>query len=131
MSNGLMNLDKFSYLCSYSSFTSTQLPYVYDHAKETNSKINLFWLGIGTDDLLYKTSHDYIEFLRKKGINHMLEFTKGKFGHTWMNAKYFLAQTMPLLFNKEKATAAMSDGGMPLPELKGDEEEFNLSLIHI
>ena len=125
LSNGLMNLDKFSYLCSYSSFTSTQLPYVYDHAKETNSKINLFWLGIGTDDLLYKTSHDYIEFLRKKGINHMLEFTEGKFGHTWMNAKYFLAQTMPLLFNKEKAAEAMAQGGMPLPELKGDEEEFN------
>ncbi|MDE6291752.1 MAG: esterase, partial [Muribaculaceae bacterium] len=47
---GLTNLDKFSYLCSYSSFTSTGLPDVYDNAAATNSKINLFWLGVGTDD---------------------------------------------------------------------------------
>ena len=129
LSNGLMNLDKFSYLCSYSSFTSTELPGVYDHAQETNSKINLFWLGIGTDDMLFKTSHDYIEFLQKKGIRHMLEFTDDKFGHTWMNAKYFLARTMPLLFNKVKAAEAMSQGGMPLPALKGDEVEFNPLLL--
>lgn len=129
LSHGLMNLDKFSYLCSYSSFTSTTLPGVYDNAKDTNSKINLFWLGIGLDDFLYKTSHDYIEFLDQKGIKRMLEFTEGKFGHTWMNAKYFLAQTMPLLFDKEKAAAAMADGGMPLPELKGDEQPFTPSVM--
>jgi len=129
LSHGLMNLDKFSYLCSYSSFTSTALPGVYDNAKDTNSKINLFWLGIGLDDFLYKTSHDYIEFLDQKGINRMLEFTEGKCGHTWMNAKYFLAQTMPLLFDKEKAAAAMADGGMPLPELKGDEQPFTPSVM--
>ena len=33
---GLTNLDKFSYLCSYSSFTSTTLPDVYDNAAATN-----------------------------------------------------------------------------------------------
>lgn len=129
LSCGLMNLDKFSYLCSYSSFTSTTLPGVYDNAKDTNSKINLFWLGIGTDDFLYKTSHDYIEFLDQKGINHMLEFTEGKFGHTWMNAKYFLAKTMPLLFKKEASEAAMAQGGMPLPALKGDEQPFTPSVM--
>ena len=30
--NGLSHLDKFSYLCSYSSFTSTDIPNVYDNA---------------------------------------------------------------------------------------------------
>jgi len=124
LSNGLLNLDKFSYLCSYSSFTSTSLPEVYDNADETNSKIILFWLGIGVDDMLYRTSHDYIEFLDKKGINHTLEFTEGKFGHTWMNARYFLDKTMPLLFNRQASAEAMADGGMALPELKGDEEPF-------
>lgn len=129
LSNGLLNLDKFSYLCSYSSFTSTTLPKVYDNAKDTNSKINLFWLGIGTDDFLYKTSHDYIEHLDQKGINRMLEFTEGMFGHTWMNAKYFLGKTMPLLFKKEASAAAMADKGMPLPELKGDEQPFTPSVM--
>ena len=37
LSNGLHNLDKFAYLCSYSSFTSTQIPNVYDNAKETTN----------------------------------------------------------------------------------------------
>lgn len=124
LSCGLMNLDKFSYLCSYSSFTSTMLPGVYDNPDETNGKINLFWLGIGLDDFLYKTSHDYIEFLDSKGIDRTLEFTEGKFGHTWMNAKYFLSQTLPLLFRKEAAAEAMADRGMELPVLKGDEVAF-------
>ena len=124
LSNGLMNLDKFSYLCSYSSFTSTDLPGVYDNAKDTNSKINLFWLGIGIDDMLYRSSHDYIEFLDKKGINRTLFFTEGKFGHTWMNAKCFLNETLPLLFNKEASAAAMADRGVALPVLKGNEEPF-------
>ena len=30
------------------------------------------------------------------------------FGHTWMNARYFLSQTFPLLFNKEASAEAMS-----------------------
>ncbi|MCQ2204056.1 MAG: hypothetical protein MJZ15_06400 [Bacteroidales bacterium] len=124
LSNGLMNLDKFSYLCSYSSFTTTMLPGVYDNAQETNEKINLFWLGIGKDDFLYKTSHDYLEFLDQKGINHVMEFTEGKFGHTWMNAKYFLSHTMPMLFNKEKSAEIMKNGIEEMPELKGDEQPF-------
>ena len=66
--NGLTHLDKFSYLCSYSSFTSTDIPNVYDNADDTNSKIHLFWLGVGTDDFLYGTARDYMEFLDKKGI---------------------------------------------------------------
>ena len=88
--NGLSNLDKFSYLCSYSSFTSTDIPGVYDNAQDTNSKINLFWLGVGTDDFLYGNARDYMEFLDKHGINSVKEYTNDKFGHTWMNAKYFL-----------------------------------------
>jgi len=124
LSNGLLNLDKFSYLCSYSSFTSTNLPKVYDNAKSTNAKINLFWLGIGTDDFLFKTSHDYLEFLDQKGINHCMEFTTGKFGHTWMNAKYFLSHTLPLLFNKEASANVMQNGIEPMAPLKGDEKPF-------
>ena len=50
--NGLSHLDKFSYLCSYSSFTSTEIPNVYDKAADTNKKMPLFWLGVGTDDFL-------------------------------------------------------------------------------
>lgn len=128
LANGLIHLDKFSYLCSYSSFTSTTLPEVYDNAADTNSKIHLFWLGIGTDDFLYGTSRDYLEFLDNKGIRSVKEFTTGKFGHTWMNAKYFLGRTLPMLFNPEASEAAMQQG-TPAPAATGQEEPFTPSVM--
>ncbi len=121
--NGLTNLDKFSYLCSYSSFTSTDIPDVYDNAAELNKKIHLFWLGVGTDDFLYGNARDYMEFLDKKGIHSVKEFTTDKFGHTWMNAKYFLYKTLPLLFNKKAAEEAMK-AGQPAPAATGQEQQF-------
>lgn len=123
LSNGLHNLDKFSYLCSYSSFTSTDIPGVYDNAKETNKKINLFWLGVGTDDFLFGNARDYSEFLDKKGIKCVKEYTHDKFGHTWMNAKYFLSKTLPLLFNKEASQAAMK-AAKPTLKKTGKEQQF-------
>ena len=128
LANGLLNLDKFSYLCSYSSFTSTDLPKVYDNATDTNSKIHLFWLGVGTDDFLYGNARDYMEFLDKKGIRSVKEFTSDKFGHTWMNAKYFLSQTLPLLFKPEAAEAAMKKG-KPAPAATGKEPQFTAGVM--
>jgi enterochelin esterase-like enzyme len=121
--NGLTNLDKFSYLCSYSSFTSTDIPDVYDKAGDTNKKLHLFWLGVGTDDFLYGNARDYMQFLDDKGIQSVKEFTTDKFGHTWMNAKYFLAKTLPLLFNKKAAEMAMK-AGQPAPAKTGQEQQF-------
>ena len=126
--NGLTNLDKFSYLCSYSSFTSTDIPDVYDKAADTNKKINLFWLGVGTDDFLYGNARDYMQFLDDKGIQSVKEFTTDKFGHTWMNAKYFLAKTLPLLFNKKAAEAAMKEG-KPAPAKTGQEQQFTAGVM--
>ena len=126
--NGLSNLDKFSYLCSYSSFTSTDIPNVYDNAAETNKKIRLFWLGVGTDDFLYGNARDYMEFLDQKGIRSVKEFTNDKFGHTWMNAKYFLACTLPLLFNKKASSLAMQNG-QPAPAKTGKEQQFTPSVM--
>ncbi len=121
--NGLSNLDKFSYLCSYSSFTSTDIAGVYDNADDTNKKIRLFWLGVGTDDFLYGNARDYMEFLDKKGIRSVKEFTNDKYGHTWMNAKYFLSKTLPLLFNKKASEEAMKNGE-PAPAATGKEQQF-------
>ena len=126
--NGLSNLDKFSYLCSYSSFTSTDIPNVYDQADDTNKKIHLFWLGVGTDDFLFGNARDYMEFLDMKGIRSVKEFTNDKFGHTWMNAKYFLAKTLPLLFNKKAAENAMKNG-QPAPAKTGKEQQFTPSVM--
>ena len=126
--NGLTNLDKFSYLCSYSSFTSTDIPGVYDNPHHLNSKIHLFWLGVGTDDFLYGNARDYMEFLDKKGIHSVKEFTNDKFGHTWMNAKYFLTKTLPLLFNKKAAEEAMK-AAQPAPAATGKEPQFTPGVL--
>ena len=129
LSCGLTNLDKFSYLCSYSSFTSTTLPGgVYDNVADTNSKIHLFWLGVGTDDFLYGTARDYMEFLDKKGIRSVKEYTHDKYGHTWMNAKYFLDKTMRLLFNPEASEEAMKNG-QPALAATGKEEAFTPAVM--
>jgi len=126
--NGLTNLDKFSYLCSYSSFTSTDIPGVYDNAADTNSKLHLFWLGVGTDDFLYGNARDYMEFLDQKGIRSVKEYTHDKFGHTWMNARYFLEHTMRLLFNPEASQQAMNDGKPALAKT-GQEQQFTPAVM--
>ena len=105
---GLSNLDKFSYLCSYSSFTSTNIPGVFENSADTNSKIHLFWLGVGTDDFLYGNAKDFMNHLDLNGIRNVKEFTTDKHGHTWMNARYFLYKTLPLLFNEQASEAYMS-----------------------
>ena len=120
---GLTNIDKFSYLCSYSSFTNMNIPGVYDDAKKTNSMINLFWLGCGTDDFLYGNAKEYMEFLDNKGIRNVQVFTHDMFGHTWMNARYFLSETFPLLFNKEASEAAMSQTTAVKKPKKAKKEE--------
>lgn len=97
LANGLRNIDKFSWLCSYSSFTTMDLP-VYDDAARLNEDLHLFWLGVGTDDFLYGSAKEYLDFLDSKGIKTVKEFTHDKFGHTWMNARYFLDKSLRLLF---------------------------------
>lgn len=109
LSFGLMNIDKFSYLCSYSSFTAKDIKGVYDNAKKTNRKLNLLWLGVGTDDFLYGDAKEYMEFLDDRGIRNVQYFTSDKMGHTWMNARDFLCQTFPLLFNEEASEQAMNE----------------------
>ena len=123
MGIGLRNLDKFSYLCSYSSFTATEIPGVYDNAADTNSKIHLFWLGVGTDDFLFGNARDYMEHLDKHGIRSVKEYTHDKYGHTWMNAKYFLDKTLRLLFNPAASEEAMKNG-KPALERTGQEQQF-------
>ena len=120
---GLRNLDKFSYLCSYSSFTATEIPGVYDNAADTNQKIHLFWLGVGTDDFLFGNARDYMEHLDKHGIRSVKEFTHDKFGHTWMNSKYFLDKSLRLLFNPGASEEAMKNG-KPALARTGEEQQF-------
>lgn len=101
---GMNNLDKFSYLCSYASFAGNVTDFeitfkqFIQNPEQTNKKINLYWLGVGTDDFLYENAKLFIDKLEKNGIKTTTMITGG--GHTWMNAKFYLAESAQLLFQK-------------------------------
>jgi len=118
----LSHLDQMSYVLSYSGYTSYNLK-AYSRVKEINSKLNLFWLGIGKDDYLFKTVHEYLEFLTTKDVRYVMMFSEGKRGHTWMNVRHFLKYSLPLVFNKENSKELMDGGMMVMPELKGTERQ--------
>lgn len=95
------NMGTFNYVCSYASYISpSELESNYssligDPAK-TNSQLKLLWSGIGTEDFLYKGTTEFNTFLKDKQIELITYETDG--GHTWMNVKKYLNQTLPILF---------------------------------
>ena len=115
MAIGLANLDKFSYLCSYSSFTQVR-DSQFEDSDAFNKKVHLFWLGIGTDDFLYGNSKDLMQMLDRHNIKNVKVFTHDKFGHTWMNARYWLEKSFPLLFQDQKVIDKAVAESMSLDE---------------
>lgn len=101
---GMNNLDKFSYLCSYASFAGNVNDFENQHKNfiqnpaRTNQRVNLFWLGVGTDDFLYQQAKSFMDKLEQNGIKTTTMITGG--GHTWMNAKTYWAESAKLLFKQ-------------------------------
>jgi enterochelin esterase-like enzyme len=95
------NLDKFSWVCAYSSYLSSQemekqYKAVYENPDRTNKELKLLWVSVGNEDFLYKPTLEFMDFLKAKNIRYKSLITSG--GHTWMNTKIYLAATAPLLF---------------------------------
>lgn len=98
---GFNNLDEFAWIGSYSAYLT---PEVCDKCfagiaadpKATNKKLRLLWLGVGKSDFLFKQAVEFDEYLKGKGIVHQSLVTEG--GHTWMNARHYLAETLQLYF---------------------------------
>jgi enterochelin esterase family protein len=62
----------------------------------TNSKMKLLWLGVGKEDFLYEPAVKFDEYLKEKKLVHQSLITEG--GHTWMNARHYLTETLQLFF---------------------------------
>ncbi|HLP17042.1 MAG TPA: alpha/beta hydrolase-fold protein [Bacteroidota bacterium] len=62
----------------------------------TNTRLNLFWIGVGKDDGLYPVITEYLNVLDEKQIHHETFISEG--GHTWMNCKLFLSIIAQKLF---------------------------------
>jgi len=98
---GFNNLDKFAWIGSYSAYLT---PEVCDKhfgrlsadPDATNRQLKLLWLGVGREDFLYQQAVAFGDYLKAKKIEHQSLVTDG--GHTWMNARHYLAETLQLFF---------------------------------
>lgn len=95
------NMDKFAWVCAYSSYLSPDemnrsYPAIVNNPQQTNKQLKLLWVSVGSDDFLYKGTVEFMDFLKAKQVNYKSLITEG--GHTWMNVKTYVAATVPLLF---------------------------------
>jgi enterochelin esterase family protein len=56
----------------------------------------LYWIGIGKADFLYKNVTDYRKKLDQMGMKYVYRESEG--GHTWTNWRVYLSEFVPLLF---------------------------------
>lgn len=98
---GLANLDKFAWIGSYSAYLTPQVfdahfPELSSTPQRLNSQLKLLWLGVGKSDFLYNDAARFTDYLKTKGIVYKSIETQG--GHTWMNARHYLGETLQLYF---------------------------------
>lgn len=95
------NVEKFAYVCSYASYISPaemdkSFTNITANPAKTNKDFKLLWSGIGTEDFLYKGTTEWEAYMKDKKINIKTYAIPG--GHTWMNVKQYLNETLPILF---------------------------------
>ena len=97
----LSHPDKFAWLASYSAYLTPEMmdtcfPQYGENPALINDRFKLVWYGVGSEDFLYKQVVENREYLDKKGIKHEDMNTGG--GHTWMNARTYLNETLQKFF---------------------------------
>jgi len=98
---GFTNLDTFAWVCSYSAYLTAEVfdkyfPTLSAKPEAINQRLKLLWLGVGNEDFLYKQAVAFDELLTERRIEHKKLITGG--GHTWMNARTYLTETVQLFF---------------------------------
>lgn len=98
---GFSNPEKFGWIGSYAAYLTPEVFDKYfgklsEKPEEFNQRLKLLWLGVGIGDFLYKPAMTFEGMLKEKQIRHESLVTDG--GHTWMNARRYLAETLQLFF---------------------------------
>lgn len=98
---GLTNSDKFAYVCSYAPYTATEefkknFSNWTPDANVLNKQLKLFTISVGTEDFLYESVKQNIAMFKEKNVKVEPLIVPG--GHTWMNCKLYLANTLQQLF---------------------------------
>ena len=99
--SALSHPELFAWLASYSAYLTPEMmdtcfPQYGDNPALINDGFKLLWYGVGSEDFLYKQVVENREYLDKKGIKHEDMNTGG--GHTWMNARTYLNETLQKFF---------------------------------
>ncbi len=100
---GFSHFDKFAWMGSYSAYLTQQVfdqyfGHLSKNPDQTNDKLKLLWLGVGSDDFLYKEALAFMDLMKERKINHISLVTGG--GHTWMNSRLYLTETLQKLFKQ-------------------------------
>lgn len=98
---GFHHLDQFGYLGAFSPAVDiTNVHTDYDgllvNPAKVNQQLHLLWLGIGTEDFLYKPVERSHGLLTKAGIQHVWFQSSG--AHVWTVWREYLADFAPRLF---------------------------------
>lgn len=94
---GFSHIDKFAYVASYSAYLTPEvMDYHFPDIKGVTDQLKLMWFGVGSSDFLYQNVLDHENYFDEKGITYEKMFTEG--GHTWMNARTYLAETVQKFF---------------------------------
>lgn len=100
---GISNPDKFAYVSAYAPYPETEeFRKIFGNwqpdAAKLNKQFKLISFSVGTEDFLYQSTLKNMEMFKEKGVKFESLVVPG--GHTWMNCKLYLANTLPKLFKK-------------------------------
>lgn len=98
---GLMNLDKFAYVCAYAPYVQTpefraNFGDWNPDVAAYNNQLKKLSIYVGESDQYIEIVNSAVKLFNEKGLNLETMYVPG--GHTWMNCKLFLATTLPQLF---------------------------------
>jgi len=63
-----------------------------------NDQLNLLRFGVGNADFLYKQAREFRDYPKGERTEHQSLVTDG--GHTWMNSRHHLTETLQLYFKQ-------------------------------
>lgn len=106
---GLRNMETFSWVGEFSAGLvsdadfdlAAHLPGFLDNAAEVNDRLNLFYLGCGTEDPRFQGQLDLVDLLKQHSIDHVFASTPG--AHEWMAWRHLLADFLQRLFAQPQA----------------------------
>lgn len=95
------HLDRFAWVGSYSAYLTPEVcdkyfAHLLADPAATNQRVKLLWLGVGREDFLHPQAIAFMDFLKERKLEHEALITGG--GHTWMNARHYLAETLQRYF---------------------------------